>query len=45
MKQATIISVVLIGLAAGALIFLTSWHIPAPSDVVSKVIEDDRFKN
>jgi hypothetical protein len=44
MKQSGIIFVILLCLGFAGAVFLSNWHIPAPTKIVTKIIADDRFK-
>lgn len=42
-KLSRIILVLVVIVIAGGAVFLASWHIPAPTTKVEKVIPNDRF--
>jgi len=45
MRQGTLIGIVLVSLVGVGIVFLSNWHIPAPSVTVTKTIPDTRFSN
>ncbi|CAI8372144.1 MAG: Uncharacterised protein [Alphaproteobacteria bacterium UBA4588] len=44
MKPLGIIFIILFCAGLAGVFFLSSWHIPAPTKTVTKIISDDRFK-
>lgn len=43
MRQGALIGVVVVALIGVGVVFLSNWHIPAPSASVTKTIPDSRF--
>ena len=43
MRQGALIGVVVVALIGVGVVFLSNWHIPAPSASITKTIPDSRF--
>jgi hypothetical protein len=45
MRQSVVIGIVFFAVIGIGIVFLSSWHIPAPSVEISKTLPDSRFAN